>query len=181
MASGSGQTVAAKKTLTTRRNRKEETQDAAKSSKIGTRKSSTMQQVKETSNKKKLPKSPAKESTIEGKKQSGKETKNITETETPIKAKRSTKNTDTKVVDNSEAGERKFECQYCQKGLKRKYDMEKHARKHSGDKPYKCGICGNQVKYFSLLDFTSILTENIYFSNSGKNSNICTHALSKLY
>ncbi len=45
-------------------------------------------------------------------------------------------------TDDSES---KFKCKFCQRGFKRKYDMEKHCRKHTGDKPYKCGICGKQV------------------------------------
>ncbi len=33
--------------------------------------------------------------------------------------------------------ERKFKCPYCKQAFSRKYDMEKHSRKHTGDKPYK--------------------------------------------
>ena len=40
----------------------------------------------------------------------------------------------------------KFKCSFCDRGFKRKYDMEKHSRSHTGDKPYKCGVCGKQVK-----------------------------------
>ena len=155
MASGSSVAVA-KKTSSTRSPKKvtpspakvtpSPTKVTPSPSKVSTRKSSKMQPEAakvETPIKKKMAKSPVKE---DGKQQQ-KEAKNVAESGSTVKSKRSTKKGDTKVVvDKSESGDCKFECEYCQKGFKRKYDMEKHARKHTGDKPYKCGICGNQVK-----------------------------------
>lgn len=48
-------------------------------------------------------------------------------------------------VEDLEDEKGKFKCKFCNQGFKRKYDMEKHCRKHTGDKPYKCGICAKQV------------------------------------
>ena len=149
MASGSAALVA-KKTSSTRSKTKvtpSPKKVTPSLSKVSTRKSSKMQPEVETPNKKKMAKSPSKD---DGKQQQ----KAATESSSTVKSKRSTKNVDTKVivVDKPESGDSKFECEYCQKGFKRKYDMEKHARKHSGEKPYKCGICGNQVKKFCVLD-----------------------------
>ena len=39
---------------------------------------------------------------------------------------------------------KRFSCPYCGQAFSRKYDMQKHSRKHTGDKPYKCGVCGRQ-------------------------------------
>ena len=39
---------------------------------------------------------------------------------------------------------KRFCCPYCGQAFSRKYDMQKHSRKHTGDKPYKCGVCGRQ-------------------------------------
>ena len=40
--------------------------------------------------------------------------------------------------------EKKFACSWCGQAFTRKYDMEKHTRMHTGDKPYQCGICAKK-------------------------------------
>ena len=47
-------------------------------------------------------------------------------------------------VPEKEKKEKKFACSYCGQAFTRKYDMEKHTRKHTGDKPYQCGICAKK-------------------------------------
>jgi uncharacterized Zn-finger protein len=55
-------------------------------------------------------------------------------------SKSSTPTKNGKNVNGSGSGDssRKFNCPYCGQAFSRKYDMEKHSRKHTGDKPYKC-------------------------------------------
>ena len=38
--------------------------------------------------------------------------------------------------------ERKFKCEFCSKIFRRKSDVDRHIRIHSGIKPHKCNICG---------------------------------------
>jgi uncharacterized Zn-finger protein len=101
--------------------------------------------VEPVSKGKKMTKSPAKEkpSSEEPKKQIK---TSVDEVVLPKRSPR--KNAEKKPAEDSietDDSESKFKCSFCQRGFKRKYDMEKHCRKHTGDKPYKCGICGKQV------------------------------------
>ena len=49
----------------------------------------------------------------------------------------------------------KFACRFCQKKLKTLQNLEAHERGHTGEKPFKCPICGDGfVAKFSLLQHT---------------------------
>ncbi len=52
--------------------------------------------------------------------------------------------TDEEEEPDGEAQEKKFQCGTCNRGFARKYDMEKHTRRHTGEKPYQCGVCGKK-------------------------------------
>lgn len=42
----------------------------------------------------------------------------------------------------------RFECPYCDYRCFRKYDLDRHVRKHTGEKPYGCNQC--EMKYSRL-------------------------------
>ena len=44
-----------------------------------------------------------------------------------------------------------FKCSYCGKMLKTKKSLEAHEREHTGEKPFKCDICGNGFKSDGVL------------------------------
>lgn len=151
MGSGSAAPATLKKSTRSQRGLKKKTETTER---VQTRKTSPAKKtVAPASPIKKMTKSPVKEPVVvreEGKKPAKKE-----KSETgvsPIKSKRVAKQNIKKVVENSNSedessdDEMKFKCEFCDRGFKRKYDMEKHSRKHTGDKPYKCGICGKQVR-----------------------------------
>ena len=44
-------------------------------------------------------------------------------------------------------GERPFQCEYCPKAFKQKHHLTKHIRTHIGEKPYKCHYCDKRFRY----------------------------------
>lgn len=48
-------------------------------------------------------------------------------------------------------GEKPYKCDICGKAFGLEYNMKIHRRIHSGDKPHKCQICGKQFAQRSNL------------------------------
>ena len=173
MGSGSAAPATLKKSTRSQSQRelKKKTETTAR---LQTRKTSPAKKTLEpVSPSKKMTRSPSKEPVVvrEETKKATKKEKSETGV-SPIKSKRVVKQnakSPKKVVEKSDTEEEeeeeessddemKFKCEFCDRGFKRKYDMEKHSRKHTGDKPYKCGICGKQVRKFIVFKTTTNLS-----------------------
>jgi hypothetical protein len=151
---GSGSTAPATQKTSTRsqsqRGRKPETTTTVQTRKTSPAKTAPVSPAK------KMAKSPVKEPNIVHEEPKKPAKKEKSETKSPIKSKRIAKQSvksPKKVVEKSDTEDEEssdeeitFMCSYCDKSFKRKYDLEKHSMKHTVDKPYKCGICGKQVK-----------------------------------
>ena len=48
--------------------------------------------------------------------------------------------------------EAKFKCSFCDKMLKTKQSLQAHERQHTGEKQYKCPICGAGFTSFGGRD-----------------------------
>lgn len=45
-------------------------------------------------------------------------------------------------IKNFGCEEFKFQCQVCDKGFMKKFDLEQHLRCHTGERPFLCKLCG---------------------------------------
>jgi uncharacterized Zn-finger protein len=46
-------------------------------------------------------------------------------------------------------GDKPYKCNVCGKAFSETGNLQRHIRKHTGDKPYKCDVCGVSVSYNS--------------------------------
>ena len=44
-----------------------------------------------------------------------------------------------------------FQCSFCEKKLKSEKSLKAHEREHTGEKPFKCDVCGNSYKARNVL------------------------------
>ncbi|XP_059192784.1 zinc finger protein 879-like [Centropristis striata] len=71
-------------------------------------------------------------------------------------------------------GKKSFQCEICEKAYMRKYHLQKHLMKHTGNKPhlsfgtFKCGICGKVFNSLSVLNshLRTHSGEKPYFCNT---------------
>ena len=47
--------------------------------------------------------------------------------------------------------EPQFKCSYCEKKLKSQKTLQAHEREHTGERPFKCDICGGDYKSYGVL------------------------------
>uniref|UniRef100_A0A3B4ZQE2 C2H2-type domain-containing protein n=1 Tax=Stegastes partitus TaxID=144197 RepID=A0A3B4ZQE2_9TELE len=52
---------------------------------------------------------------------------------------------------DTEAEKKSVKCEFCEKAFKDKYQLKKHHRIHTGEKPYVCQICGESFGYSKSL------------------------------
>ncbi|KAK2499373.1 hypothetical protein MC885_001907 [Smutsia gigantea] len=61
--------------------------------------------------------------------------------------------------DREDQSRRSYRCDYCHKGFKKSSHLKQHVRSHTGEKPYKCKLCG-RVKAFSCSVCHASFTTN---------------------
>ncbi|KAG1454207.1 hypothetical protein G6F56_007381 [Rhizopus delemar] len=70
---------------------------------------------------------------------------------------------------------RRFKCSHCSRAFARKHDSERHARVHTGDKPYECPCCKKSFarsdalkRHIQIESSCRTSKEVISFTNSGR-------------